>query len=98
MLDSYAHTISRIDFLDGIVRIELAVAQPDGKGGVDLEAKQAIHIPLGGFLRSAETIERFLQDLAKRGVINLGGAGAAAPASGPAAGAPADGAPKTNFG
>ena len=74
MNNQFAHTVSRIDFLDGMVRLELAIATPASQQGKDgtSEAKEtelqpvsALHMPLGGFMRAAVVQEAFIRELVK---------------------------------
>ncbi len=86
MQDIFAHTISRIDFLDGMVRIELITLNPGGPDA-GVEPKYALHMPLGGFMRGALTLENFIREMAKRGMLPTPGP-AAAPAPAEGAGEP----------
>ena len=67
MQDIFAHTISGIDFLEGMIRIELVTLNPGQDAGV--EAKFALHMPLGGFMRGALTLENFIREMSKRGLL-----------------------------
>lgn len=78
MNNQFAHTVSRIDFLDGMVRLELAIATPASQQGKDgtSEAKEtelqpvsALHMPLGGFMRAAVVQEAFIRELVSRGIL-----------------------------
>jgi hypothetical protein len=81
MNEIFAHTISRIDFVDGMVRIELANPAPGASDVTELEPKHILHMPLGGFMRGAVTLEGFIREMAKRGILPA--PNAAAPATSP---------------
>jgi hypothetical protein len=68
MTDIFAHVINRIDLLDGVVRLELGVMVP-GTPDPIVEPREIIQMPINGFLRSAATIESFLKELTKAGLI-----------------------------
>ncbi len=68
MQDIFSHTISRVDFLDGMVRIELVTLVPGSPEG-SVDVKYALHMPLGGFMRGALTLENFIREMAKRGML-----------------------------
>ena len=78
MTDTFAHTINRIDLLDGVVRLELGVMVP-GNGEPIIEPRHVVHLPLNGFLRGAATIEGFLKELAKVGLVRSATETAATP-------------------
>jgi len=90
----FAHTISRIDFLDGMIRIELALAAPGKKEGAqetNFDPVYAVHMPLGGFMRGALVQESFIREMVQRGILPSPGQAAAGQ---PAAAAPkAEGSP-----
>lgn len=72
MKNLFAHTISRIDFLDGMVRIELALAAPspaEKAAEPTLDPVYAVHMPLGGFMRGALVQESFIRELVQRGIL-----------------------------
>ncbi|MBF0562429.1 MAG: hypothetical protein HQL37_10500 [Alphaproteobacteria bacterium] len=68
MIDIFAHSISRADFLEGMVRLELVTLVP-GENAPDAVAKHAIYLPLEGFLRAASTMDNFLRELSKAGIV-----------------------------
>ncbi|HLN24075.1 MAG TPA: hypothetical protein VK558_08845 [Patescibacteria group bacterium] len=68
MTDIFAHVINRIDLLEGVVRLELGVMVPGAPEPI-VEPRNIVHLPLNGFLRSAATIEGFLKELAKAGLV-----------------------------
>lgn len=83
MENLFAHTISRIDFLDGMIRVELAIATPasapagkDAAPGqqTNLDGVYALHMPLGGFMRGAVVQEAFIREMVSRGVLPTPGA------------------------
>jgi hypothetical protein len=101
MNNLFAHAISRIDFLDGMVRLELAIATPAGEPGkngdavskeTEMQPVSALHMPLGGFMRSAVVQEAFIRELVSRGILPspqaAGTAAAPAPAAPKAEGSP----------
>ena len=72
MQDIFSHTISRIDFIDGMVRIELVTLSPTGVDGSQepgVQPQFALHMPLGGFMRGALTMENFIREMANRGIL-----------------------------
>ncbi|CCG42390.1 hypothetical protein PHAMO_380058 [Magnetospirillum molischianum DSM 120] len=77
MKDIFANTISRIDFIDGMIRIELVTLSPsldsiEGGGdgqGASIKVRYALYMPLGGFMRSALTQEKFIQEMVSRGIL-----------------------------
>jgi hypothetical protein len=78
MKDIFAHTISRIDYLDGMIRIELVTLTPSGAEAAGVEVKYALHMPLGGFMRGALTQENFIREMVTRGILPVPGAEPAA--------------------
>jgi len=79
MKDIFANTISRIDFIDGMIRIELVTLSPpaesaeggtvsDGEGA-GIKVSYALYMPLGGFMRGALTQEKFIQEMVSRGIL-----------------------------
>ena len=90
MNEIFAHTISRIDFVEGMVRIELASLVPAAGDTTAVEPRHILHMPLGGFMRGAVTLEGFIREMVKRGILAPPPPPAPLPASGSAeAGAPA---------
>jgi hypothetical protein len=96
----FAHTISRIDFLDGMIRVELAIASPantpaakDAAAGqeTNFQGVYALHMPLGGFMRGAVVQEAFIREMVSRGILPAPGTAGTQPA--PAAKAKAEGSP-----
>jgi len=81
MNELFAHTISRIDFIDGMVRIELANIAPSAADTTTVEPKHILHMPLGGFMRGAVTLEGFIRELVTRGVLPATPASASGPVS-----------------
>jgi len=79
MKDIFANTISRIDFIDGMIRIELVTLSPsletiEGATVTDsqsagVKVRYALYMPLGGFMRGALTQEKFIQELVSRGIL-----------------------------
>jgi hypothetical protein len=69
MKDIFAHTISRVDFLDGMIRIELVTLAPGGGETTGIEPKYALHMPLTGFMRGAMTLENFIREMVNRGIL-----------------------------
>ena len=88
MNEIFAHTISRFDFVDGMVRIELANLTPGASDTTTVDPKHILHMPLGGFMRGAVTMENFIRELVKRGILQ------APPTSAAPGGTPA---PSPNF-
>ena len=69
MNELFAHTISRIDFVDGMVRIELANLTPGASETTTVDPKHILHMPLGGFMRGAVTMENFIREMVRRGIL-----------------------------
>lgn len=71
----------RIDLTGGVVRIELAVLRPPADGRQpELRSNGTLVLPLDGFMRSAATIESFVQQLVAKGIIRReSGTGGLAP-------------------
>ena len=65
----FAHTIGRIDFIDGIVRIELANLVPNDGAAASIVPQHVLHMPLSGFMRGTVTLENFIRELVKRGIL-----------------------------
>jgi hypothetical protein len=79
----FAHGIGRADLLNGMVRLELLTLVPGTDGAPSSEPQRVLWLPLEGFLRSAATIEGFVGELRKAGVVRAAphaAAGAPAPA------------------
>ena len=77
MENIFSHTISRVDYLDGMVRIELVTLAPvaagqdaaDAAANAAVEPRYALHMPLGGFMRGALTLENFIRAMVDRGIL-----------------------------
>ena len=71
MQNLFAHTISRIDFIDGMVRVELALATAKKEGAQEpgVDPVYSLHMPLGGFMRAALVQESFIRELVQRGIL-----------------------------
>jgi|GEM_PF-3997623 len=70
----FADTIGRVDFANGLVRIELASVEPaESSGtagsGVVLKARKRLIMPLEGFLHTFATMGELLGKLEAAGVI-----------------------------
>ncbi|MEP2785108.1 MAG: hypothetical protein ABJO67_17620 [Pseudoruegeria sp.] len=75
-MDYFAHRIHKAEMANGVVRLELAVMQPDAQGNYDPERPVkpeevtfSVNIPLGGFVRSMGTMRELMQDLQQKGVL-----------------------------
>ena len=96
MQDLFAHTISRVDFIDGMVRIEFVILTPTAEDTAGAEAKYALHLPLNGFMRGALTLENFIREMVRRGNLPPAPQAGTAPAEAAAPLAPPTASP--NFG
>jgi hypothetical protein len=66
----YIDTFTRIDMLNGVVRLELGVLQPRGEGQPpEVAASGMLVMSVEGFVRSAATMQAFLEQLAAKGVL-----------------------------
>jgi hypothetical protein len=66
----FIDTFTRIDMLNGVVRVELGVLQPRGEGQPpEIAASGMLVMSVEGFVRSASTMQAFLQQLAEKGVL-----------------------------
>lgn len=85
MVDEFfAHGISRVDLLGGMVRIEFFSLTPPDKDEEQAQAipTRAVLIPVDGFLRGLATQDGLTQQLVKAGLIQRRD-DSAAPASAP---------------
>jgi len=68
----FAHSISRVDYVGGLVRLELATvvpaANPNG-GEARLEPYKVVFLPLDGFLNSVGVVQGLVQKLVDAGVV-----------------------------
>lgn len=70
MNDIFAHTISRADLVGGMVRLELVTLQPGQANAAPTpEAKNAVFMPLDGFLTSMNTMEGLVKQMVDAGVL-----------------------------
>ena len=69
----FAHGIGRIDLLGGTVRIELSLLNPsDQPNGAPVAApRQAVYMPVEGFIQGVGALEQFIRKMADAGVIRL---------------------------
>ena len=76
----FAHSIGRIDFMGGTVRLELVTLMPGEAGGGPIASPlTAVYMPLEGFLQSVSTMEQLVKRMADGGLIRIA-ASADAPA------------------
>jgi len=69
MKELFSHTISRVDFIEGMVRIEFANLAPQDSDAAAVVPQHVLHMPLGGFMRGAVTLENFIREMVKRGIL-----------------------------
>jgi hypothetical protein len=69
MNELFSHTISRVDFIEGMVRIEFANLAPGETEVATVVPTHILHMPLGGFMRGAVTLENFIRELVSRGIL-----------------------------
>jgi hypothetical protein len=86
MTELFSHTISRIDFIEGMVRIELANLVPNDGAPASIVPQHVLHMPLAGFMQGAMTLDNFIREMVKRGILPT-------PAEAPNAARPAAGSP-----
>lgn len=69
--DVFADTVSRVDFIGGMIRMELSTLTPATKPEESpvLEARRTIVMPLEGFLHSHDVMLDLLDKLKKAGIV-----------------------------
>ena len=75
-MDLFAHRIHRSTYVNGIVRLEFSVLQPDKNGNYDPEADVkpgdesfSVNIPIGGFMRSMGNMRDMMKELSDNGML-----------------------------
>lgn len=69
---SFADRIRRIDLLNGVVRIEFGLLEPQGndqQAPTNLEPAHVVCLPLEGFVQSASLIQGVLRQMVDRGIL-----------------------------
>lgn len=77
----FADTVRRVEFVGGVVRIELVSLDPGEDGGGAMAVRQRVIMPLEGFLRACEAMGGLVEKLAEAGLVQRN-----APASVPTGG------------
>lgn len=68
--ETFAHGISRVDVVGGMVRLELFTLVPvDGQGEATATPVSVVIMPMDGFLRAFGTQDNLVQQLIKAGVV-----------------------------
>jgi hypothetical protein len=79
----FADTVGRVDFVNGVVRMELVSLEPTDAGQGRMEVRQRVVMPVEGFLGALNTMGDLVNKLVDAGVLKRGEAAktvAAAPA------------------
>ncbi|HET6519629.1 MAG TPA: hypothetical protein VFG47_07380 [Geminicoccaceae bacterium] len=80
----FADTFGRIDFLGGVVRIELIAIDPDPQvteGQLRMSARHRLIMPLDGFLHACGTMNDLVRQLNEQRAQQEGAAAAGQPAA-----------------
>lgn len=68
--ETFAHGITRVDVVGGMVRIEFfTLMPPAGQGEATSVPVQVMILPMEGFLRAFATQDGLIQQLIKAGVV-----------------------------
>jgi hypothetical protein len=65
----FADGVGRVDFVSGVVRIELVSLEPTESGQGKMEVRQRIAMPVDGFLHSLNTMGDLVNKLVEAGVL-----------------------------
>lgn len=65
----FADGVGRVDFVSGVVRIELVSLEPAESGQGKMEVRQRIVMPVDGFLHSLNTMGDLVNKLVEAGVL-----------------------------
>ena len=65
----FADTVGRVDFVSGVVRIELVSLEPAESGQGKMEVRQRLVMPVDGFLHSLNTMGDLVNKLVDAGVL-----------------------------
>ena len=75
----FADGVGRVDFVSGVVRIELVSLEPTDSGQGRMEVRQRIAMPVDGFLHSLNTMGDLVNKLVEAGVLKRNEQNTAAP-------------------
>lgn len=67
--DIFAHTIGRVDFIGGVIRIELVNLVPSDAGKPSVQPHHTVIIPVEGLLDATATLQDMVRKLAEAGVL-----------------------------